>query len=114
MTTRIYCDNCGNTIRDPQVFCFGPRPNYYSQNQNAQAQAYQLYVAGQAQGIIGPLTPYTTSGLGGASTTYTLPTNPPVPAIAVEEVDLCQHCVPIWMARVKNLTKASDVPAKEN
>jgi len=115
VATRIYCDNCGNTIRDPQVFCFGPRYNYYNQNQHAQAQAYNQYVVGQAQAQQNAY-----GNLGGQVVTAYVPLPPnPVPpttsqVIAVEEVDLCQHCVSIWMARVKNLTKASDVPAKEN
>jgi hypothetical protein len=88
MATRVICDHCGHVISDknPNVFSFGPRmiaqPIQYDPRQNA---------------IVGVQA-------GGHSYTYSTP-NPTVP---IEDVDLCNACVPIWMSRVRNLTKASD------
>ena len=90
MATRQYCDHCGNTVRNPKQFCYGPYPavNY--------VQAYvgqQQYAAGS-------------TGILGASA---YPTAIPSPEMVV--IDLCDHCIPVWTKRVEMLTKASDVQA---
>lgn len=42
----------------------------------------------------------------GASPNY--PPSPSGPEFEIVHVDLCQHCIPLWMNRVKAITKASD------
>lgn len=92
MATRIYCDHCGNTCRNPNVFYYGPAPLLSPSYQNVQA----VYVQG---GLLG--------GGGG----FNMP-NPPTPpalqnktSVVIESIDLCDRCVPIWMERVGKLTK---------
>jgi hypothetical protein len=83
MATRIFCDQCGNTISDnrPIVVLYGAfeSMNFFQQGQLG---------ANIAQG---------------AHTQNRIP--PP-------QLDLCKICYPIWMDRVKNLTKVSDVSTK--
>ena len=102
MTTRIYCDLCGNTIRDPARFSFGPAAEFYSM------QAVQNYPSqyGVVQGIAA-----------GGYVSVNLPTYAAVqtttqPKIAIETIDLCPRCIGTWMQRVKNITAASDPDAK--
>ena len=93
MTTRIFCDNCGNTTRTPHKFGYGPYPSYtlsYPQTQGSYQQAISTLGSGLGSGL-GPGSPVVT------------------PTKDVEIIDLCDHCVNIWMARVKALTQVSDV-----
>jgi len=101
MATRIFCDHCGNTIRDPIVFCFGPHKAVQDQ-----IDVYrQMHVQHQyaQQGIA-----WTTASV--TTTSGYVPTPPPPQATisSLEKIDLCQHCVSTWMSRVRNLTKESD------
>ena len=108
MATRIYCDNCGNTCRNPQKYCFG---SYAAIN-------YVHYVAKQVPyHATYPQSPnvnmQANAGLLGATPTYsTVATTVATPELVV--IDLCDHCTKIWMTRVENLTKVSDVQSDKH
>ena len=105
MATRQYCDHCGNTIRNPHKYCYGPHPavNYVATHLPNYA-GYSQYPGVNAQSNMGTL--------GGTPTYSTVATAVPSPEMVV--IDLCDHCVKIWMTRVENLTKASDVQSGQN
>lgn len=90
MATRIYCDNCGNTVTTPIRFCFGPR------------SAIDAEVNDVISRYLG-----TTPGVGGFQAALAQQNSNQAPLKTVT-IDLCQICVPIWMTRVANLTKASE------
>jgi hypothetical protein len=95
MATKIICDHCGNSIPRAFVYCFGPyeaaaRMMYAGQQMAAQqAMAQGIGSTGLTNSLSGPVLNY--------------------PAPSLSTVDLCQHCQTIWMNRVTNLTKQSDV-----
>lgn len=107
MATRTYCDQCGNTIREPNVFLFGPKKNLdYEKQQLMAALAHQqLAQASQNQGPHGYAG---LSSLGGNAGNSQGSTTPPKPMPDTVQIDLCDVCMPIWMARVKKLTSGSD------
>lgn len=95
MATRTYCDMCGNTVRSPAKYCFGPAPTYHY------SQQLVSYPGVQTQGGL--------SVLGGGQPGYA--TNVTTsPSMATVEVDLCPTCEKIWMKRVEAITKTSEVP----
>lgn len=90
VATRIYCDLCGNTIRNPAKYVFGPSP-LIIHNTSYQTVTYPGGGAGQLGGSYQTAMP--------TSTAYHAPTT--------IEVDLCPTCEKIWMKRVEGITKAS-------
>lgn len=90
MTTKVFCDHCGNVIsnRQSNVFSFGP----FRRELN---KAYGVMANQSLQGINAASQP------GSHALT-------PSETVKIEDVDLCNTCAPIWMSRVKNLTQASD------
>jgi hypothetical protein len=91
MATRYTCDHCGNTVAGSSLkkYGYGPYPQ-------------MTMVPSSSMGLIN--NPYGNS-LQGVSQQAVL-TNYPTP------VDLCPHCEPIWMERVRQLTAASDPEPK--
>jgi hypothetical protein len=103
MATRIFCDHCGNTIREPLVYSFGPLKQINDHNSLIQMQMQQQRQLALMQQNVGMGGNYGGGAAGIASvTTCGSPTS------AMIDVDLCPVCAPIWMERVKNLTKRSD------
>lgn len=98
MATRIFCDHCGNTITKPNVFCYGPWSD-------VQVLAYGGNSGGAAVGSASGGGSGSANWVGGTSNhTY----QSVAPVLKLVKVDLCDVCVPIWLERVRNLTKASD------
>lgn len=102
MATRIFCDNCGNTVKEAIEYSYGP----YKQirREEHERMTYMQAMAGTArqQTMQGNLS--VGVGLQGSV----------IPKVTAEmiHVDLCQTCVPIWMSRVRNLTQQSDPEEK--
>jgi hypothetical protein len=96
MATRVYCDNCGNTVHQPVKYCFGPYQ---------EGTTYTSYNQGLAQnaqwgaGVLG--------GVGNGGTA-------PIQQVTVQNktclsvIDLCPICEKVWMERVMKLTQSSD------
>lgn len=95
MATRIYCDNCGNTVREPNKFCFGPLSHLYAGSSGG-AGGSGASPNGGAGGLFGA------GGGFGASQQTSRPTTP------MHVIDLCDTCQNVWMERVKKLTSASE------
>lgn len=115
MATRRYCDHCGNTIKTPNVFSYGPFrmiEMYHSQQIQTMQQAVALqHIWQNSQGqrqlgnLAGANSPPPTQG-------------PPAKSHILEkyqtiDVDLCDHCVPLWMERVRQITAQSDPEEKK-
>jgi hypothetical protein len=92
MATKIICDHCGNSIPRAFVYCFGPYEAVTRMMYTGQQMAAQ-----QAMG----------QGISTAHIYSPSPLGQTIPSLST--VDLCQHCQTIWMNRVTNLTKQSDV-----
>ncbi len=94
MATRTFCDHCGNTITNqPNIMSFGLLHALLQHRAEEQAWAQQAMMAARAGHLSG-------HGMG---------PRPTAPDIKIEDVDLCNTCVPIWLERVRNLCKQSDV-----
>lgn len=112
MATRTFCDHCGNTVREPNRFTFGPVPVYRDEDEAAKMSKQQYaMVIGQA-GVGGA-----SGGGGGGSVSKLIKTvqaqqaaqaAPTKPTVQRVNIDLCDNCVPIWMQRVKKLTEPAD------
>lgn len=100
MGRRTYCDLCGCTISN-NVTCdmaFGSWPTYATQS-----IPQQMYtIAGGGGGGVG-------GALGGIS--YPAPSLDLSPLIKIE---LCKHCVPIWLERVRAICCRSDPNEKSD
>lgn len=102
MATRTFCDHCGNTVRSPHKFQFGPKP---VRDNSAEELQYTLEVA-------------RVGGFGGSSGSIkqamaAIGKPAPVPAHPTTTIDLCDACIPIWLKRVGALCKASDPETKD-
>lgn len=120
MVTKTFCDHCGHVARNHKVLSFGDiqgknvtdaRHQIQMQMlavQNAQAQRNMPPYAGGGGGggIVGGSAGMAGGSAGMAGAYYAPP--PSGPEFEIINVDLCQHCVPLWMNRVKAITKASD------
>ena len=98
MATRTYCDQCGNTCHSPNKLMFGSH------------SIDQFGILNVQQG--GLLTP---PSLGHPFGTVSYPNKPAIVVSAPARkwfnkiiIDLCDTCAPVWMERVKALTKESD------
>lgn len=100
MATRMYCDQCGNTIRkSTKASCYiGPALDYT----HATTMNYPAYPSGGGMGNAANIG----NGL------YMATPAIPVPASPFLAIDLCDTCVVSWPERVKNLTRVSEPDAK--
>lgn len=86
MATRTFCDHCGNTVSFPTKYFYGTHnPNNYPQQGNG--------------GLLG--IPQQTLSVMAQAQASSIMHN-------VVTVDLCPHCVPIWVKRVEAITAKSD------
>lgn len=76
MGSRIFCDNCGNTILHKNPFIFGPK---YPREDDEDDDYTRTTIKRKKKSL----------------------------EISREEIDLCPHCEPIWLERVKKLTEVS-------
>lgn len=90
MATRTFCDHCGNTVKTPNIFCYGPHQAVKNEV-NAAFNAMHSSHIGQMQ-------------IAGRATN-----NPALMMPELTQIDLCDTCVRVWMNRVTALTKTSDV-----
>ena len=105
MATRIYCDHCGNSIKNPNVLSYGPVKIVESYHQH-QMQAHHFHViAAQQQNMAQGI-----ASAGQANQAMPQPLLKPkiLENHPIVDVDLCDHCVPIWMERVRQITAQSD------
>lgn len=94
MATRTYCDNCGNTVREPNKFCFGPISHFHKKEQQLMQMLKNTQHGNGGAG----------GGGGGAVACQPPPASPPMNVI-----DLCDTCQNIWIDRVKKLTGESEI-----
>lgn len=91
MATKIVCDLCGNTISGLGVVarhCFGPIEGLPGVHQMALQSIIQQFPPNSQQ----------SAGVGVLGNQKS----------NIQIVDLCPRCVVPWMARVKEITSASD------
>lgn len=93
MATRTFCDQCGNTVKNPRRFSFGPVPAH---------EPGPFHGNGGGVGVLG-------SGGGAFQQARSVPVEQHFPIVVI---DLCPVCAPIWMKRAEALTKASDTDAQ--
>lgn len=100
MGTRLYCDHCGNTVRQFTKLAFGDLDSKIKAvNESHDAMQQQMLLRHQGVG-----------GHSGLVTQGPYTSSPPVkPPIGIIKVELCDNCVPIWMKRVEMICKQSDV-----
>lgn len=79
MAVRIICDQCGNKINKRNQFAFGPMRFIDDDEDNEDDETTPIKRSKKTNAINHR-----------------------------ENIDLCDHCVSVWMARVKALTSKSD------
>lgn len=101
MGTRLFCDQCGNTVREFKIVSFGREPSPEERRKyEQQVTDYQNHMHMQRLSMYG-----------GGPPPQVMP-NMPYPSQPTEytriRVELCDGCLPIWLKRVESLTKESD------
>ncbi len=108
MGTRLYCDQCGNTVQKFNVVEFGQaHPKEVIAQYESDKRAYEAYCEKRAQQMRYDSDPF--KSMMAQASQGSMPRAPTLPQYSKTQVELCDHCLPIWLERVKNLTKASDV-----
>jgi len=105
MVTKTFCDHCGNVARDVTVLSFGGVKQHLSYETQRMQAAVQMHIHAQQNAVN-----YGGGGAGGAGGVGVAQSlaAPPKPPIEIIDVDLCPHCVNLWMNRVKAITRGSD------
>lgn len=104
MATRTFCDHCGNTVRSPHQFQFGPKPVRDTSSEELQYALRMARIGGFGDGAGSAGIKQAMAGIGKPA---------PVPAHPTTTIDLCDVCIPIWLKRVSALCKASDPEEKD-
>lgn len=107
MATRMFCDQCGNTIREShKASCYiGPVLTMHDPSQQHAINQYN-----QAVGV------QNAQHLGAGSGSYSVMAGNYIPTTSATtpflSLDLCNTCVKSWPERVKHLTRMSDPDVK--
>ena len=84
MGVRYFCDHCGNTVHEFTKLSYG---DFHSALHDAYSITHHTITLHQ----------------------HAVPQSKPKPRVPIADVELCDHCIPIWLERVANLCKQSDV-----
>ncbi len=101
MGTRLYCDQCGNTVHEFKVVSFGQEPSpkeAAEYDKNYEMYRQQIEYAQSMRGL----------GMGQSLTQVAIHPPKPLPTHKRTRIELCEGCLPIWLTRAANLTKESD------